>query len=929
MNAQTQSQAVDRDDIQGLLRTGYGRYPEACFLLLRITDREAARAWLASAPVTSVAMIERPSGSGAPSTAKTYPDTVLQVALSSEGLRALGVVDEVIEGFAEPFVSGMAGNANRSRRLGDVGTSAPDGWRWGAGQRLPHVLVLLYARTGRLEAWRAEIEGQCTAGFERLDCLATATTHTFEPFGFRDGISQPQIDWERQRPVRDEKQLDYSNLGCLGEFVLGYPNEYGGYTDRPLLDARGDAQAALPRAEDAPDKADLGRNGSYLAFRQLQQDVKGFWKYLDGAAGGDAGLRERLAASMVGRTRQGVPLVDTKQAIGTDGDGTARVDLNDFTYQSDPDGARCPLGAHIRRANPRNADLPPGGRGIVSRLKRVLGFDAEALQRDRVASTRFHRILRRGRRYGPEDPLASPPAGTSGEDEAGLHFICLGANLARQFEFVQDAWVAGTKFDGLTTESDPLLGPRTPALDGTRTDGYSIPRPDGACRRMAGMPRFVKVVGGGYFFLPGIRALRYLAKASTKASMNATNSNASRPIPPPNTGSAILNWIARASLAITHFERRFDPFFRPAFDAVLRDPIARLVTWLINRRRPNERLKIAEERPLPDEEQFVDSIIASFRQQMRLLWKPGGYERGGNTKTHGIVRAEFTVHDGLPDGLRNGIYAEPRTFRAWVRFSGPGPYVTPDIDDVGFMSISVKLLGVPGPKFMEEEKFTQDLFGVSTPTFVTPDVRANAQLQIASLKNAAIFHFINLHRSHVLDLIMQTLWTKTQSSPFEAPYFSCVPYLLGEGRAMQYSFWPKTRTRTRIPRLPLRPPDDYLRAAMVQALDAGDVEFEVRLQLQTDPHLMPIENAGVLWPERLSPRVPVATLRIPRQKFDSPTQMEFAKRLSYNAWHCIPEHRPLGNQSRARRRMYLALSTLRHDMNAVPHYEPTGDEVFE
>ena len=407
------------------------------------------------------------------------------------------------------------------------------------------------------------------------------------------------------------------------------------------------------------------------------------------------------------------------------------------------------------------------------------------------------------------------------------------------------------------------------------------------------------------------------------------NSNTSRPIPPPNTGSALLNWLATASIKLTQFERRFDPFVRPAFDAVLRDPIARLVTWLINRKRPNEGLKIAEEKSLPDEETFVDSIITSFQQQMRGLWKRGGFERGGNTKTQGIVRAEFIVHQGLPAELRRGIYAEPRTYRAWVRFSGPGPYVTPDIDDVGFMSISVKLMGVAGPKLMDEEKFTQDMFGVSPPTFVTPDVRANAQLQTESLKNAQIFYFLNFHRSHVLDLIMQSLWTKTQSSPLEAPYFSCVPYLLGEGRAMQYSFWPKTRTRTPIPRLPLRPPDDYLRAAMIAALDAGDVELDVRLQLQTDPHLMPIENAAVLWPERLSPRVSVATLRIPRQKFDSQAQMDFAKRLSYNPWHCIPEHRPLGNQSRARRRMYLALSTLRHEMNTVPHYEPTGEEVFD
>lgn len=406
-------------------------------------------------------------------------------------------------------------------------------------------------------------------------------------------------------------------------------------------------------------------------------------------------------------------------------------------------------------------------------------------------------------------------------------------------------------------------------------------------------------------------------------------SNPDRPIPKANTGSTLLNWLANASTAAVHLERRFDPFFRPAFDAVLRDPIANLVTALINLNRPNDGLKIAEEKPIPNEEAYLDSIIQSFENQMRLLWKPGQFERGGNTKTHGIVRAEFIVHDGLPAELRHGIYSQPHTYRAWVRFSGPGPYITPDIDDVGFMSISIKLLGVPGPKMMDDEKFTQDMFGVSPPTFVTPDTDANAQLQLESLKNTQIFYFVNFHRHHILDLIMQTLWTKTQSSPLEAPYFSCVPYLLGEGQAMQYSIWPRTSRKTPIPRLPLRPPDDYLRDAMVATLAKDDVELDVRLQLQTDPHLMPIENNAVLWPEKLSPRVSVATLRIPRQKFDSPAQLDFARLLSYNPWHSIPEHRPLGNQSRARRRMYETLSKLRHTMNGLPLYEPTGDEVFE
>ncbi|MDD5364251.1 MAG: catalase family protein [Gallionellaceae bacterium] len=407
------------------------------------------------------------------------------------------------------------------------------------------------------------------------------------------------------------------------------------------------------------------------------------------------------------------------------------------------------------------------------------------------------------------------------------------------------------------------------------------------------------------------------------------DSNTSRPVPSANTGNAVLDFISDTLLKAIQLERRIDPWIRPAFDAVLRDPIARFVTFLMNLRRRDEGLALAEERPIPDEEAWLQSIIDSFTEQMKLLWKPGGFERGGNTKTHGMVRAEFIVHDGLPAQFRHGIFAEPRTYRAWVRFSGPGPYVTPDIDDVGFMSISIKLMGVPGAKLMDEEQFTQDFFGVSTPTFVTPDTRANAHLQKWSLKNASIFHFLNFSQPHVLDGIMQMLWVKTQSSPFEAPYFSCVPYLLGEGRAMVYSVWPASDSRTPVPRLPRRPPDDYLRQAMIQALDRGDVDLDFRIQLQTDPFRMPIENAGVLWPERLSPRVSVATLHIPRQRFDSPAQTAFARRLSYNPWHCVPEHRPLGNQSRARKRMYWELSRLRHDMNRVPHYEPDGDEVFD
>jgi len=399
-------------------------------------------------------------------------------------------------------------------------------------------------------------------------------------------------------------------------------------------------------------------------------------------------------------------------------------------------------------------------------------------------------------------------------------------------------------------------------------------------------------------------------------------------LPPADTGVRLLDWIANASLFLVRVERRFDPFFRPAFDALFRQLLTNLTTALINVGRKNEGLRLAGERLQPDEEAHLDDIIATMGNQMRKLWQPGDFQRAGNTKTHGVVRGEVIIRDDLPNHMRRGIFAQPHTYRAWVRFSGPGPYITPDIDDVGFMSISIKLMGVAGTKLLDDEKSTQDMFGVSTPTFVTPDTKANAQLQHWSYKNAQIFYFFNFAHSHVLDFIMQSLWIKTQSSPLEGEYFSCVPYLLGEGQAMQYSVQPRLKTRTPVPRLPLRPPDNYLRDAMVATLATQDVEFDILLQVQTDPHLMPIENNAVFWPTRLSPRIPAAVLRIPRQKFDSPEQLAFAKVLSYNPWHCISEHRPLGNQSRARLRLYKELSRLRQTMNRVEHYEPTGDETF-
>jgi hypothetical protein len=379
-----------------------------------------------------------------------------------------------------------------------------------------------------------------------------------------------------------------------------------------------------------------------------------------------------------------------------------------------------------------------------------------------------------------------------------------------------------------------------------------------------------------------------------------------------------------------HVERRLEPFFRRPLNRVVREPTAAVLQWLLNLRRPNEGLKLAEERIQPDEEESLQSIIQSFAEYMMRTYPPGHYERGGNTKTHGVVKAEVRVHEGLPAHLRRGVFAEPRTWKAYVRFSGPGPNMPDDIRDVGFSSMAVKLMGVPGPKLMPDEQHTQDLITVCTPTFVTPNTRENAKLQLWSFRDLPIFYFLNPLDPHLIDFFMQGLWNETQYNPLATRYWSCVPYLLGEGQAMMYSFRPKSDVITDIPGVPFgHVAPNYLRDNLIATLARQDAEFDLMVQVQTDPHRMPIENASVRWPERLSPFVPVATVHIPRQNLDTPAHVEFTKRLTMNPWHCIAEHRPLGNQSRARKRMYYELSRLRQDRNETPHIEPTGDEVFE
>lgn len=500
------SSAVEYDDIQGLVRFGHGHLGGSAFLLLRVRDAAAARRWLTTAPVTSAA------------TAASPPESALQLALTAAGLAALGLADHLLQQFAREFLDGMSGDANRSRRLGDTGANDPRHWLWGGeDSAIPHLLVMLYAPPEQLEDRVMALQDSAFNGaFEVQQQLLAHSPGPREAFGFVDGISQPQPDWGQTLAIEPAARQGFDNRLALGEILLGYRNEYGLFSERPLLPADSlDDPDLLPAAADQADAVDLGRNGTYLVMRQLEQDVPAFWQYLDQQAGSDSDAREQLAALLVGRWRDGRPLLPREShAIG----GIDPQDSdNHFLYQRDPFGQRCPLGAHVRRANPRSGDYPADASSGLSRLLRSLGFMRQHPGDDLVASARFHRLLRRGRVYGtelsPEQALQA--TAEQRQEERGLHFVCLGANISRQFEFVQNAWMASSKFAGLASETDPLLGNREPLPDGQPGDQFSIPQEGAPARCLQGLPQFVQVRGGAYFFLPGIRALRFLAGAET------------------------------------------------------------------------------------------------------------------------------------------------------------------------------------------------------------------------------------------------------------------------------------------------------------------------------------------------------------------------------------------------------------------------------
>jgi deferrochelatase/peroxidase EfeB len=495
-------------EIQSIIFGGLGFMPCGVCLFYELPDVVTdARAWL-TAIMPHVAFNDG---------RRLKEKAVATLALGAGGLERLGLPEEGLNTFPYAFLTGLADDA-RARILGDKGDNAVDKWRW--GKTAPHAAMLVYGKTaedvaGLVATLTAAANSHGVRLAHRVP-LKEIVADKREPFGFADGISQPVI----RGTYKGLKAADPIHLVEPGEFILGYPDGRGNTPPGPTLPAIADPRNILPLVETTGDFTrnfvdgvrDLGCNGSFLVIRELEQNVDAFHDYCDQES---ARLQERLpepyeitpefiGAKLVGRWQNGSstvrhPYLPKKAHAHADGasGGTERPTTaatapgveakverpakashtqdNDFLFGTeDPEALRCPFGAHIRRANPRDS-LSPGSQ-------------------DQIDISNRHRIIRIGRQYVPEEG-ASP----------GLFFMCLNADLERQFEFVQQTWIRSPGFHGLSGEQDPLLG------DGDAgTCHFTIPTRYGPVR-LSPVPAMVKTRGGGYFFLPGKRLLDFLA----------------------------------------------------------------------------------------------------------------------------------------------------------------------------------------------------------------------------------------------------------------------------------------------------------------------------------------------------------------------------------------------------------------------------------
>jgi Dyp-type peroxidase family len=448
---------LELDDIQGNILRGYGAHATS-YVFLSVHDAAEAKAWLADL-IPQITTADVPP-----------PDVALNIAVTHAGLRALRVPPDALGTFPAAFTEGMA---ERSSVLGDTGANAPA--RWEAPFRADDALHLMVIVAGRdagkvsqrveelqQELWQA---GLCEAA---PPLVAHRLTGDREHFGYQDGMSQPGVLGLHEEGGEGEGAYDDGAWRPLqpGEFILGMPDEDG-----------------VPSM--LPEPAELACNGTYLVLRKLQQDVPGFRRLMYHAAEHTGMPLELVAAKVMGRWPDGTPLTlrdSPDPALASD-----KQRNNRFTYVDDVEGYRCPVGAHIRRANPRAS----------------LGFGGVLERR--------HRIIRRGMPYGPPPPPDGPDDGV----ERGLAFVCYQADIERQFEFIQSQWLNDGNVFALGNDRDPLIGDPGGGSHRMRIEGHPPVFVDA-------LQHTVTVRGGAYFLVPGLRGMRFVSQLPDPVSEQGT-----------------------------------------------------------------------------------------------------------------------------------------------------------------------------------------------------------------------------------------------------------------------------------------------------------------------------------------------------------------------------------------------------------------------
>jgi len=832
---------LELDDIQGNILRGYG-FGQTAYLFFHVPDAGSGRSFLGE--LVDGLQNAAPWG-------PVPPETVTNVAVTFAGLQALGVapaiLDELPPAFSQPI------RERAAQLLDDTGPCAPEYWVDGLGTERSHILVTVNGRRGSEEAFASAVHRvrRCAEGFG-LSLVheqdATALENRREHFGWADGFGQPSVEGApgRARPGDGVLEADGRWRALkAGEFVHGYPDE--------------DGQIVSGNA------ADMLRNGTYMVYRKLYQNVARFRRQLYddaqryGATLSDQPpldpdqLYELMAAKVVGRWRDGEPIEQSprrpeeqSRALG----GQAEPDpSNDFRYLPDDSrGFRCPNGAHIRRTNPRDA----------------LGWHGDGRMSIR------HRIIRRGMPYGSFLPVrkGEDDDGLSddGEDR-GLIFVCFNASLDRQFEIVQRQWCNDGNAFHLGNDKDYLLGDPTWAPPGP-SDAPPGSLPDGRLSTgrvtiQGDPPHFVEAQvpvvltrGCEYLLMPGIAAIRALASGQW---------DAHEEISPPGEMAALEQI---AALTLAKLDRDYPAGVRPV-------------------------------------------------------------RRDQHPKSHGCVRAEFVVGADVPASLRHGIFREAGTYQAWIRFSSSAGVPKPQPDSKrDAHGMAIKVMGVTGAKIVaaERDATTQDFIVANSKVFFCRNAADYVELasKMAEGKFLGFFFGRSPTKWRLREFVNMLVATQRKvRNPLRIQYWSQTPSALGPN-VVKYSVKPRSGAADSEH---ASKGANALEDAMKRQLASAEWSFDFMVQVQTDPATMPVEDPTVVWKERLSPFQKVATVRIPSQDFTSEARKTFAENLTFTPWHSLPEHRPMGGINRVRRVVYERISKTRHERNGVPLHEPTGDEL--